>query len=113
MKKKILIVWIIISICLAIAGWLWSRIDARNAIAMIVFFLGGISSLLAVGYYSTPSNSIYGKVAFGFVIVIVIGIVFKILHLEGADLAIICGLCGVCMTYILIWIRTPKGSNTP
>ena len=105
MPKKLLSAWIITSF---VIGIVWSRFDHDNHYAFLIYFNGIISSLLAVGYYSTPSNSIYGKITYGFVVLTVVGIAFKILHYLWANEMIIVGLLGISITYVWMWIRSQK-----
>lgn len=111
MNKNIVTSWIIISIIAAVGGSLWIRMDSENEIAFFVFFFGWMSSLLVIGYYSTPSNSLYGKILFGGVVVIVIGIAFKILHFTGGDMLIIVGLGILACTYVTMWLRNRPSSG--
>jgi hypothetical protein len=89
-------------------AYAWKAFDPDNNIAFIVHFSGWLASLLAAGYFSTPSNSTIGKVAFGFVILIVAGIAMKILHLTGANNIIISGLAGIFITYAVMWFREKR-----
>jgi hypothetical protein len=84
---------------------LWKYIQPADAIAPLVYFFGLISSLLAVGYYSTPTGSVFGKVAYGFVVVTVAGIVMKVLHVVFANETIVAGLAGIAITFIIMWVR--------
>jgi hypothetical protein len=105
--KKLLSAWIITSFVAILIGIVWSRFDHDNNYAFLIYFNGIISSLLAVGYYSTPSNSIYGKITYGFVVLTVVGIAFKILHLWANEMIVV-GLLGISITYVLMWIRSHK-----
>ncbi|HEY3403259.1 MAG TPA: hypothetical protein VGK59_07720 [Ohtaekwangia sp.] len=102
--------WIISSFATALIGVLWSQYDSTNGVAFVLTFAGWLSSLLAVGYYSTPSNSVFGKIAFGFVVLTVIGIAFKILHLTGADEIIVAGLVCILVTYVIMWSVKKKAT---
>src|SRR5262245_10133230 len=109
MEKKLVRTWIILSFAAHIAGRIWIGLDeSANDLAYHLSFNGLLSSLLAVGYYSTPSDSVYGKIAFAFVVIMVIGIAFKILHYEGADAMIIIGLAGIFVTYLVMWLREKR-----
>jgi hypothetical protein len=105
MSNKLVLAWIIISLIALTGGWIWSKSDSN---AFLLYFFGGISSLLAVGYYSTPSNSIYGKIAFGFIALMVGGISFKVLHYIGGNEMIIVSLLGILTTYIVMWFREKR-----
>jgi hypothetical protein len=97
--------WIGLSITICLGGLLWKYIQPADAIAPLVYFFGLISSLLAVGYYSTPTGSVFGKVAYGFVVVTVAGIVMKVLHVVFANETIVAGLAGIAITFIIMWVR--------
>jgi hypothetical protein len=98
----------LISLAACIAGSIWSRTDPTNNYAFYLWFFGWISFLLVVGYFSTPSNSVFGKVAFRFVVLMVIGIVMKILHLLGGEVTIIVALVGIFATYVIMWFGKRK-----
>ena len=106
MPKKLVSFWIIISFAAIAIGFVWSRLDHDNHFAFLIYFNGWISSLLAIGYYSTPSNSMFGKIIYGFVVLTVVGIAFKILHYTGANEMIIVGLIGISITYVWMWIKS-------
>lgn len=108
MHSKPVFIWIIISAVAAVVGYIWSRYDIGNGMAVSLYMLGWTSSLLAVGYHSTPSNSVFGKIAFVFVIIMVSGIMMKILHLLGANEIIIGGLLGIAVTYLVMWFGKKK-----
>jgi hypothetical protein len=110
MKKKLIITWIVLSFLSILVGGVWSNFDPGRNLAFHLYFDGIISSLLSVGYYSTPSNSLYGKIAYGFVVITVCGIAFKILHFLWANEMIVIGLLGIFVTYVLMWVRTRKVS---
>ena len=110
MKNKPVFIWIAISFVMLLIGWIWGQIEKGNTIAFYLYFLGWLSSLLAVGYNSTPSNSIYGKIAFAGVIIMVAGIAMKILHLTSANEAIIAGLFIIFATFGLMYIIGLKTS---
>jgi len=67
---------------------------------------------LVIGYYSTPSNSIYGKTAFGSVIIIIAGVVIKILHLYGGNELILAGLAGIAISYGLLWYKESRSKQS-
>ena len=89
----------LLSLAACISGFIWNRSDPDNDYAFHLFFFAWIAFLLVVGYTSTPSNSIFGKVAFGFVVIMVTGIAMKMLNLFGANIMIIVGLLGLFATY--------------
>jgi FtsH-binding integral membrane protein len=97
--------WIGLSITICLGGLLWKYIQPADPIAPLVYFFGLISSLLAVGYYSTPTGSLFGKVAYSFVVVTVVGIVMKVLHVVYANEMIAAGLAGIAITFIIMWVR--------
>jgi len=105
MSKNFVLAWIIISFIALTGGWIWSYFDSN---ALLVYFFGGISSLLSVGYYNTPSNSIYGKIAFGFVALVVGGIIFKVLHYAGGNKIIVIGLVGIVLTNVVMWYQEKR-----
>ena len=110
MKKELITIWIILSFLSILAGGVWSHFNADSKYAFHLYFDGILSSLLSVGYYSTPSNSLYGKIAYGFVGITVCGIAFKILHFLWANEMIVIGLLGIFVTYVLMWVRKRKVS---
>lgn len=108
MGNKSVIVCAVISLAMLVIGYIWKTLDAENYVALLLFFLGWIASLLVGGYMSTPSNSLAGKIGFGFVCIIVAGIVMKILHLPMSNETIIGGLSGLGITYLVIWLKSRK-----
>jgi hypothetical protein len=108
MSKKLVSTWIIVSFLTVVGGWIWNNYDAANNTAFLLYFCGGISSLLAVGYYSTPSNSIYGKIAFGFIVLMVGGVSFKVLRYIGGNEMIVVSLLGIFATYMVMWFREER-----
>ncbi len=95
----------IVSLAALVAGAIWKHSVPDNSIASQLYFIGWMSTLLAVGYLSTPSNSVFGKITFVCVVLTVAGIAMKVLHLVGANSVIIIGLLGGVSTYILMWVR--------
>jgi hypothetical protein len=82
-----------------------------NYYAPILIFCSWLSSLLAIGYLSTPSGSWNGKLAFTGVCVMVIGIGFKLLHLPGANVLIIAGIAVIGTVYIFLWIKNRSSKS--
>jgi len=103
MTRNPIAIWIALSLLFWLTGTIWQSFGSANDIAFIVRTVGWVSSLIAIGYYSTPSNSGYGKLAFAGVIVMVGGIVLKILHYDGGNELIIIGLLGIIATYGVMW----------
>ena len=66
---------------------------------------------MTVGYLSTPTNSRYGKIALGFVVIMITGIVMKILHLAWANEIIGVSLIGVLITYATMWFMENKAKG--
>jgi hypothetical protein len=108
MNRKLVLIWIISSFVAILLGAIWTGFDRESNHAFNLYFGGIISSLLSVGYYSTPSNSIYGKISFAFVVITVVGIVFKILHYFWGNEIIVIGLAGIFGTYIWMWAREKR-----
>ena len=105
MGKNRLFILSVISAAACILGFIWNTSDPDHDYAFPLFFFGWIAFLLVVGYSSTPSNSIFGKVAFGFVVIMVIGIATKMLNLLGGNVTIIVGLLGIFATYLNMWLK--------
>lgn len=105
MNRKSSIIWGSVSFAAVLAGLIWKKFDPQNGYEFTLYFLGWMSSLLAVGYVSTPSGSVHGKVAFGCVVIMVTGIAMKILHLIFANEIILAGLLGIVISYMVIWFR--------
>jgi hypothetical protein len=103
MLRKLLILWAVLSLASLLTGFIWKNSDSENHNAYQLYFIGWMSTLLVVGYLSTPSDSVFGKVAFGFVVFTVAGIAWKVLHLTGANEAIVIGLLGITATYAVMW----------
>ena len=91
-----------------LTGYAWLFFEPQNSVAIAFKFFGWITFLLAVGYLSTPTNSKYGKISFGFVVIMIIGIVMKVLHLAWANELILVGIAGVIFTYVIMWLRESK-----
>lgn len=100
-------IWIALSFTVWIIGSIWGYFSS-DELAFFLNFLGWVSSLIAVGYYSTPAGSLYGKFAFASIVVMVTGIAFKILHFFGSNELIIAGLAGLVITYSVRWIKERK-----
>jgi hypothetical protein len=94
-----------IPFALILLGVVGRQFDPQNSVAFIFYLTGWLSSLIVVGYFSTPSNSLLGKICFGFVIVMTLGVLFKMLHFLGGNELIVVGLIGVVVTYGLWWFR--------
>jgi hypothetical protein len=105
MQKKILIGCAIISFASILCGFIWKIFDPRDYMATDLYFFGWLSSLLVVGYYSTPSDSIYGKILFVFIVIMVGGILIKVMHWEYANEIIIFSLAGITGTYLVKWLK--------
>ena len=101
-------IWLIISVIVWLAGWFLKDSIGLIDMPFPLYFFGWISMFLSIGYLSTPQNSIFGKIAFGFVIVMVTGIAFKMLHLPGGNEIILFGLVGLLATYITMWMEKKK-----
>ncbi len=101
------ILTVISGVACAIA-YLWSLTDPESATAVSTYFATWIIFLLALGYASTPSGSWCGKTAFLFVVVIVVGLTFKVLHFLGATEILVFGLIGLAATYAIMWVRTQR-----
>ena len=108
MPRNPVTIWIVLSFLTLFTGYLWNYLDAGSDTAFVMIFFGWASSLLAVGYYSTPSDSMYGKIAFAGVMVMVMGMAMKILHFLGANHLIVIGLLAIVVTYVTRWARERK-----
>lgn len=107
-RRNRFVVLAVISLAAWLTGWILRRTDPDLDFGFYLSFFGWISFLLIVGYFSTPANSVFGKVAFTFVVIMVIGIIMKILHLLGGNFAIIVGLVGIFATYLIMWFGKKK-----
>ncbi len=107
-RRNRFVVLAVISLAAWLTGSILSRIDPNLDFAFYLSFCGWISFLLVVGYFSTPNNSVFGKVAFTFVVIMLIGIFMKILHLLGGNFTIIVGLAGILATYLIMWFGKKK-----
>ena len=108
MENKTFKIIALASITALLIGFAWKMYDPFSGIAYFLYILGWLSSLLVVGYYSTPSGSVYGKIMFGCVVVMVSGIAMKVLHFIGADQTIIFSLGGLAVTYLFKWLNERK-----
>lgn len=99
-----LIILIIISFGATLVSYGFMQFDSGSGISFLIFFLSFLSSLILVGYVSTPSGSWQGKLAFAGVCVMVAGISMKVLHLPAAQELIILGLVIIGLAYILLWV---------
>ena len=104
-SKDPVILWVGISFSGVIISYAWQYFDPEFFMLYEIRFLSWLSSLLAVGYLSTPSGSWQGKVAFAGVCFVVSGIAMKILHLPAANVLIIAGLAIIVLAYSLLWIK--------
>jgi hypothetical protein len=111
MQKRILLIWFLVSLASIAAGLLWRSIDSQNSNASLVYTYGWLSSLLAVGYYSTPSGTIFGKIAFAAVCILVTGIAMKVFGIAGANQVIIGALLTIGITYAKMWLKDQKASR--
>jgi hypothetical protein len=105
------ILWAGISFLVLFASYIWQWIDPENYDAPTATFCAWLSSLMAIGYLSTPSGSWYGKAAFAGVCVMVLGIGFKILHLPASNVLIVIGLAIITFSYLLPRIKNKKLKN--
>jgi hypothetical protein len=96
-------VLILVSFVIWLVGGVWKHFSPDSALAILLYFFGWISTLLVVGFFSTPSNSIHGKIAFAFVGLTVVGVVLKVLHLPAGNEVIVVGLLGIGATYTVMW----------
>jgi len=103
--RKLPVVLTFLSLAVLVAGLSWKHSDPGNSIAIGLYFIGWMSTLLAVGYVSTPSNSGFGKVTFGCVVLTMTGIAMKVFHILGANSVIIIGLLAGVSTYVVMWVR--------
>ena len=94
--------WIVLSVLTWLGG---SALNRGNEFRYILILIGGASFLLAIGYVSTPSKSGFGKILFGFVVLMVAGINMKIFHLSPSNELIIAALVGIAITYAVMWSR--------
>ena len=103
MSKKVVVTWFVISIICLLIG----RIVSFPA-APYLSILGLISSMQAAGYYAKPDHPVFGTIFYGCVIVIVVGVCFKVSHFTGDNILITVGLLGTVITYGLWWWKTPN-----
>jgi FtsH-binding integral membrane protein len=93
--------WIIASFAVFILSYMAKLFDPDPFIPALLRMIGLISSLLAVGYYVTSPGTTIGKVSFAGVIVMTLGIVFKIFHWTGADELIYAGLVALVVPFAI------------
>lgn len=103
--KDPVILWVGISFAGLLFSYICEYFDPEFFMLYEIRFLSWLSSLLAVGYLSTPSGSWHGKLAFTGVCMMVTGIAMKILHLPASDVSIIAGLAIIVLAYLLLWIK--------
>jgi hypothetical protein len=103
MRKKTLTILTVISALAWAGGYVLHSFYPYNDFTFELYFFGWISFMLVVGYSSTPSNSLPGKIAFACVVVMILGIVMKILHMPAANIIIVIGLVGIGLTYFVMW----------
>jgi hypothetical protein len=108
MQKKILLACLVVSVLLIASGLCWRLIDEENTNASHLFTAGWLSSLLVAGYYITPSGTIFGKIAFAAVIILVTGITMKIFHIAHGDKIIGGALFTIAFTYMKMWMKQRK-----
>jgi hypothetical protein len=111
MLRDPVILWTAFSFLGVIVSYIWMQIEPDNYDVSTLSFYSWLSSLLAVGYLSTPTGSWHGKVAFAGVVIMVIGIGFKILNLPGANGLIIAGLATIAATYLFDWMKKRRTST--
>jgi hypothetical protein len=111
MSRKRVLIWIILSAAAWIIGSTWTNYDPENSFAFGLKYLGWLSGLLAIGYFSTPSGTLFGKIAFGIVIFMIIGILFKMLHFPGGNIIIIIGLLGLAVAYAIGAFKRPNSNQ--
>lgn len=111
MQKKILLIWFLVSVAAIAAGLLWRALDSQNTNASLLYTYGWLSSLLAIGYYSTPTGTVFGKIAFAAVVILVTGIAMKLFSIAGANQVIIGALLTIVITYAKMWMKDQKISR--
>jgi hypothetical protein len=109
--KDPVILWVLLSFFGILVSYAWTQIDPENYFPDVLNFCSWLSSLLAVGYMSTPSGSWHGKLAFIGTVVIVIGITFKVLHLPGGNELILSGLAGTGVAYVFLWRKRKQTTD--
>jgi hypothetical protein len=112
MSRNGVLIWIIVSAAIWIMGSTWRSYDPENSLAFGMKYLGWLSGLLAIGYFSTPSGTLFGKVAFGIVIVMIVGILSKMLHLPGGNIIIIIALAGLFVAYAIRAFRQENSNQS-
>lgn len=108
MNRKTLQIWIGISLAAWVVGYAGKEWLEGNEIFFGLFFFGWISSMLAIGFYSKPHHVVFGKIVYGFIILMIVGIMLKILHLMGGHELILIGLAGVVVTYAAMWFKNRR-----
>jgi hypothetical protein len=109
-------IWIATSIAVAVIGYLLKSFEETSRPGLIIYIIGWISSLIAVGYYISEPSTLSGKIMFGFILIMVTGIAFKILHVQisdqfEGDQLILVGLAGTLITYLFTVLRDRKSPN--
>ena len=111
MKPKLITILIVLSFILILLGQFWSKFDSETSTGSDMKFIGIIASVLSVGYFSTPSGSIFGKIGFAYVIVIAAGVAMKLYHLYQGNLVLIVGLAGLGIAHLINWIRSKRAKE--
>lgn len=99
------IVWPSLSIVAVLICFIWINVSPDSNLAFGFYFFSWMSFLLSVGYVSTPAGSWTGKTAFGAVVLMILGIAFKVLHLPAANILIIAGLVILAVSCVIHWFR--------
>jgi hypothetical protein len=103
-----------ILVVLAVLDWTFGSVIVKilpESFAFELWFGSWLCILILIAYHSTPSNSAFGKVFFGFSVLIILGVAMKLLHLIGANAVIISGLLGILIAYLLMWSRAKERSE--
>jgi hypothetical protein len=82
--------------------------EASDEVIEIAFGTGGILGLYLLISNGTIMNTIYWRLILRFLVVTLVGVVFKIMHYAYADLILTVGLSSMALTYLVRFIKKDK-----
>jgi hypothetical protein len=109
MLNKFLLFAIIVLLCLALAGVLTHSESVLTAYSGGFLTVATDMAILMLLVNGTFISSRYSKVAFAFILLVIIGIIFKILHLPGADQLLLFSYPALWLVYFIHFLsKKPK-----
>lgn len=111
MKNKTILILIAIGLLIVLFGiinLMFTSFQSGEVLFSSGFSLINFLGLILIFKNSTIRNTIYFNFILGFIAVIIVGAMFKILHWPGSAIMLSIGLFGITIVYSLRFIAKPK-----